>query len=153
MIKVMFSKESDEWETPKNFYNELDSKYNFIFDLACSKDNCKTMDGFTIKENALEQDWHEITPGWLWCNPPYSKCKEFVDKAWFEMTLGAKIVMLVPARTDTKWFHNFVYNKKGVNPIFLKGRLKFEVGGKPVLDKNGRPQSAPFPSLLIEFNA
>jgi len=144
--KALFSNNSDEWETPKDFYDNLDEKYKFVFDLACSKDNCKTADGFTIEENSLEQNWalitYETNNGWLWCNPPYSKCKEFVDKAYSEMLLGAKIVMLIPSRTDTKWFHNFIYKKEGVSIEFIKGRLKF----------SGAKNSAPFPSMLIIFN-
>lgn len=138
--KLMFSKKSDEWATPQDFYDKLNEKYKFVFDLACSKDHCKTADGFTIEENSLEQDWHDIN-GWLWLNPPYSKCKEFVDKAWFEMTLGAKIVMLIPSRTDTKWFHNFIYKKEGVEIEFIKGRLKF----------GDSKNSAPFPSMIVIF--
>ena len=145
MTSVMFSKDSDEWATPKDFYNHLDSLYEFVFDLACSKDNCKTADGFTLLENALEQDWFQISldtdGGWLWCNPPYSKCKEFVDKAYSEMLLGAKIIMLIPSRTDTKWFHSFIYKQAGVEIEFIKGRLKFGEA------KN----SAPFPSMIVKF--
>jgi site-specific DNA-methyltransferase (adenine-specific) len=147
---VLFSSKSDEWYTPHKLFKELDNKYNFVFDLAFSKENCKTRDGFTIKENALNQDWYVITrdcindglTGWLWLNPPYSKCKEFVDKAYSEMFLGAKIVMLIPSRTDTKWFHNYIYKKEGVSIEFIKGRLKF----------GDSKNSAPFPSMLVEFN-
>ncbi len=138
---VMFSKESDEWETPLDFYKKLDVKYQFIFDLACSKDNCKAQNGFTKEDNSLEQDWYKIN-GWLWLNPPYSKCKEFVSKAYYENLLGAKIVMLLPSRTDTKWFHNFVYKNPKVEIEFIKGRLKF----------SGAKNSAPFPSMLVIFN-
>lgn len=146
MDAVLFSSKSDEWYTPLKFYNELDEKYKFVFDLTCSKDNCKTTDGFTIEDNSLEQDWYTITKdtnnGWLWLNPPYSKCKEFVDKAYSEMLLGAKIVMLIPSRTDTKWFHQFIYKQVGVEIEFIKGRLKF----------GDSKNSAPFPSMLVIFN-
>lgn len=144
--EVMFSKKSDEWGTPQDFFNKLDEKYNFVFDLAASQDNCKTEDGFSIEENSLEQNWNQITKdtngGWLWLNPPYSKCKEFVDKAWYEMTLGAKIIMLIPSRTDTKYFHEFIYKKEGVEIEFIKGRLKF----------GDSKNAAPFPSMLVIFN-
>jgi len=146
MDRILFSRNSDEWSTPNDFFNKLDEEYNFVFDLACSKDNCKTNDGFTIEDDSLKQNWALITyetgGGWLWINPPYSKCKEFVDKAYSEMLIGAKIVMLIPARTDTKWFHNFIYNKEGVEVKFIKGRLKF---GDSI-------NSAPFPSMLVIFN-
>src|SRR6187402_816682 len=139
---VMFSKKSDEYSTPQDFWDNLDKKYQFVFDLACSKENCKTSDGFTIEDNSLDQDWFQITKdtngGWLWMNPPYSKCKEFVDKAYSEMLLGAKIIILIPSRTDTKYFHNFIYKKEGVEIDFIKGRLKF----------GDSENSAPFPSML-----
>lgn len=144
--KALFSSKSDEWYTPESFFQEVNYKYKFVFDLACSKDNCKTRDGFTIEENSLEQDWAIISfdtdGGWLWLNPPYSKCKEFVEKAYAEMQLGAKTVMLIPSRTDTKWFHNFIYRKEGVEIEFIKGRLKF----------GDSKNSAPFPSMLVIFN-
>ena len=116
--KSLFSSATDEWETPQDYFDRLDSIYEFDFDLACSKENCKTADGFTLEENSLDQNWAQITydmlplndKGWLWLNPPYSKITEFVDKAWSEFAHGARIVMLVPARTDTKWFHTFIYN-------------------------------------------
>ena len=143
---VMFSKKSDEYSTPQDFWDNLDKKYQFVFDLACSKENCKTSDGFTIEDNSLDQDWFQITKdtngGWLWMNPPYSKCKEFVDKAYSEMLLGAKIIILIPSRTDTKYFHNFIYKKEGVEIDFIKGRLKF----------GDSENSAPFPSMLVKFN-
>lgn len=143
---VIFSSKSDEWYTPDKFYNELDEKYQFVFDLACSKENCKTADGFTIEENSLDQKWNIITletnGGWLWLNPPYSQCKEFVAKSYDEMQRGAKIVMLIPSRTDTKWFHEFLYKKEGVTIEFIKGRLKF----------GDSKNSAPFPSMLVIFN-
>ena len=144
--KALFTSNSDEWSTPQDFFDLLDKKYKFVFDLACSADNCKTRDGFTIEDDALDQNWALITyatkGGWLWLNPPYSRIFEFVDKAWDQMTLGAKIVMLIPARTDTRYFHNFIYKKPGVSIEFIKGRLKFGVS------KN----SAPFPSMLVMFD-
>lgn len=147
--EIMFSSKSDEYSTPSDFYNHLDNLFEFVFDLACSKENCKTADGFTKEENALDQDWFQITEdcikegktGWLWLNPPYSMCREFADKCYSEMLLGAKIIMLVPSRTDTKWFHDFIYKKEGIEIEFIKGRLKF----------GDSKNSAPFPSMLIKF--
>lgn len=144
--KSLFTSNSDEWSTPQEFFDLLDEKYQFVFDLACSPDNCKTRDGFTVEDDALDQNWalitYETNGGWLWLNPPYSKISEFVDKAWDQMTLGAKIVMLIPARTDTKYFHNFIYKQAGVSIEFIKGRLKF----------GGSKNSAPFPSMLVIFD-
>lgn len=148
--ELHFSNKSDEWSTPQAFYDKLDNKYKFVFDLAASKENCKTEDGFTKEENALDQNWALITyesieqgmSGWLWCNPPYSMCKEFVDKAYDEMLMGAKIIMLIPSRTDTRYFHDFIYKKEGVSFQFVKGRLKF----------GDSKNAAPFPSMLVKFD-
>jgi site-specific DNA-methyltransferase (adenine-specific) len=146
--KIMFSSDKDTWETPSEFWNELNQKYDFQFDLAASKQNTKCHNYFDEEINSLEQDWHKIN-GWLWLNPPFRQSKEFTRKCDEEAQKGAKILMLMPSRTDTKAFHNHINGKYDI--IFLKGRLKFELGGKSVLSKNGKPQSAPFPSILIEF--
>lgn len=142
---ALFTSNSDEWATPQIFFDDLNKSYSFVFDLACSKENCKTASGFTLKDNALLQNWANISisngNGWLWLNPPYSKCSEFVNKAYYEMLLGAKIIMLIPSRTDTKWFHDYIYNKDGVTIKFIKGRLKF----------GDSKNSASFPSMLIKF--
>lgn len=58
--------------------------------------------------------------------------------------------MLLPARTDTKWFHDYILGKTEVR--FIRGRLIFEIDGKPILDKKGRPQAAPFPSMICIFS-
>ena len=87
-----------------------------------------------------------LTTLWMprsyWCNPPYSRCREFVAKAAQERErVGALTVMLLPSRTDTRWFHDHVWQKPGVEIRFIKGRLKFGDG------KN----SAPFPSMVVVF--
>lgn len=164
---------SDQWATPQKFYNLLDMKYKFVFDLACSDTNCKTRDGFTLDENALDQNWalisYETNGGWLWLNPPYSSVKEFIDKCYDESSLGARIVCLVPARTDTFWFHEWVYKIEGVTYEFVRGRLTFGSdeywawvweqeylpgSDKPnsLYKKYGKKNTAPFPSMLIEFD-
>lgn len=139
--KALFSSKSDEWSTPQDFYDKLNEKYNFVYDLAATEENTKCPDFSSIESESLENSWHMIN-GWCWLNPPYSKCKEFVKKSYEEMELGAKIVMLIPSRTDTKWFHEYIYEKEGVKIEFIKGRLKFGTS------KN----SAPFPSMLVIFN-
>jgi phage N-6-adenine-methyltransferase len=145
MNENRYSRKYDEWSTPQDFFDPLDQKYEFVFDLACSPNNCKTRDGFTKEDDAIDQDWALITQdtkgGWLWLNPPLSKIEEFVDKAWFEMTLGAKIVMLVPAFTDAEWFHKFIYKQDGVTFEFVRGRLK----------SDDSESTVPFPSLLVIF--
>ena len=149
--KVMFSSDKDYWETPQKQWQEWNAKYNFEFDLAASDNNFKCTPYITEEMDSLSIDWCDLTirDGWMWLNPPFSKSKEFIKKCDEEAQRGAKIVMLMPARTDTKAFHEHINGRYKV--VFLKGRLKFEINGKPVLDKHGRPQSAPFPSILVEF--
>ena len=77
----------------------------------------------------------------VWCNPPYSRVADWARKAAEEQQNGTTTVMLVPARTDTKWFHEYVYEKRGVSIQFIKGRLKF----------SGAMNSAPFPSMIVVF--
>jgi len=159
-MDVHFSSNSDEWCTPQWLFNELDDEFEFTWDLACTWDNCKCEDGYYLDkgEDALEYPWNEIE-GSLWCNPPYSRGlqKKFIQKAAEERLKGATSVFLIPARTDTKAWHDYIWNKEnhrpreGIEVRFLKGRLKFEIDGNPLLDKNGKPQSAPFPSCIIIF--
>jgi len=79
----------------------------------------------------------------VWCNPPYSDITSWVRKAHEEVSSGRceVVVMLVPARTDTRWFHDWCYNKRGVEIEFVKGRLKF----------GGAKYNAPFPSMVVVF--
>lgn len=147
--KIMFSSDRQDWETPHKFWKELHEKYNFAVDLAASHQNTKCPFYFTKEDNVLNEDWHKLTKGWMWLNPPYNMSKEFIQKCDEEAQKGAKIACLLPARTDTIAFHKHIYKKYEID--FLKGRLKFEINGNPILDKNGKPQSAPFPSMVIKF--
>lgn len=137
MNKVLFSSKKDDWETPKDFYNKLDRIFHFTLDPCANKENHKCNKYFTIKENGLEQDWSNNV---VFCNPPYGrKIYNWVKKAYIESQKeNTIVVLLIPSRTDTKYFHEFLYNKKNVNLIFIKGRLKF----------GNSDQFAPFPSLL-----
>lgn len=92
----------------------------------------------------------------VFVNPPYGNVETGVwtKKCYDESRkLGTTIVLLIPARTDRASFHTYIYNKPGVEIRFLPGRLKFEVDGKPMLDKNGRPSPAPFPSMVVVFRS
>ena len=134
MNKILFSSNKEDWETPQDLFNELNKEFNFTVDVASSKENHKCNRYYTEKDNGLKQNWdNEI----VWCNPPYGrKIGDWVKKASESKTT---VVMLLPARTDTKWFHEYIYNKAEVR--FIKGRLKF---GNSV-------NSAPFPSMIVIF--
>jgi len=135
-LNAMFSSKTDEWETPQKFFDELNLKYKFTLDPCCSAKTAKCKKFYTKKEDGLKQSWkNEI----VFCNPPYGKELKLWVKKCYEESKHAKIVMLIPARTDTIYFHQFIYNIAKIN--FLKGRLKF----------GNSKNSAPFPSMLVEY--
>lgn len=118
--KLMFSSEKDDWETPQDFFDYLNTIYNFTLDAAASDNNHKCDRYFTKETNGLEQEWDNST----YCNPPYGReIGKWVKKGYEESLKGKTIVMLLPARTDTRWFHEYILGKAEI--IFVKGRLKF----------------------------
>lgn len=139
--ELMFSSKKMDWETPQEFFNNLNKKFKFDLDACASDDNHKLDNYFTENDNALEQDWI----GNVIVNPPYGRAmSKFVEKAYQEYMRDNDrfIVMLIPARTDTTYWHVFIQNKATVK--FLKGRLKFEVNGVST-------DPAPFPSALVVY--
>ena len=155
--ETMFSSDKQNWETPQDKWNEWNNIYDFQIDLASSKENSKCGEFYIDEEiDSLSVDWHTLTDGWMWINPPYDQSKEFIKKCDEEAKKGAKIVCLLPSRTDTIAFHTYIYKKYEID--FLKGRLKFEINGEPIpyINKKtgkatGKGQSAPFPSMLVFF--
>ena len=120
--KVMFSSESVEWSTPKDFYERLNSKYNFNLDPCSTKDNAKCFDHFTLEDDGLSKSWEGKK---VFMNPPYGRViKDWIKKAYEE---GCKddttVVMLIPARTDTRYWHDYVMKADEIR--FVRGRIKF----------------------------
>ena len=107
---VMFSKASDEWATPQAIYEALHAEFHFEVDAAATRDNKKCPAYYGLDhvlpcyQDALIADWREVATR-HWCNPPYSRCREFVAKAAAERVRGVLTVMLVAAWTGTRWFH------------------------------------------------
>ena len=133
--KGMFSSKTDDWATPQQFFNNINKKYNFDVDVCATPVNAKCSRYFTKKQDGLKQKWD----GKCWCNPPYGRAIGlWLEKAYKSSVLGAIVICLVPARTDTKWWNNWAV--KG-DIKFIKGRLKFSDLGKP----------AAFPSAIIIF--
>lgn len=134
----MFSSVTDEWYTPIDFYNELNKEFNFNLDPCATDINHKCAKYFTKEDNGLLQSWGGYN---VFCNPPYGRViNAWVEKGYNESKKdNTLIVMLLPARTDTKWFHNYIYKKAEIR--FIKGRLKF----------GGSKNSAPFPSMLVIY--
>lgn len=133
---VHFSSKTDEWATPMAFFAEIDGEFGFTLDVCALPQNAKCERYFTPEDDGLKQEWRGV----CWMNPPYGRAiARWVKKAFDSAQAGATVVCLVPARTDTRWWHDFV--KKASEVRFIRGRLKF----------GGGATSAPFPSALIVF--
>lgn len=131
--KVLFSSQTELWETPQTFFDDLNEEFHFDCDVCALPENAKCKNFYTPKDDGLSKNWG----GTCWCNPPYGrKVGEWVKKA---SEADATVVMLLPARTDTKWFHEYIYKKAETR--FIKGRLKF----------GNSNNSAPFPSMVVIF--
>lgn len=134
---VMFSSKTDLWETPQDLFDELNDEFGFDIDVCATPENAKCEKYYTKENNGLNQHWYGV----VWCNPPYGReIGKWVKKAYETNFLENNyIVMLLPARTDTKWFHEYIYKNKRAEIRFLKGRLKF----------GNSKNSAPFPSMIV----
>lgn len=130
---VMFSSETDLWETPQDLFDRLNEQHHFTCDVCATVENKKCKNFYSPEQDGLAQNWGGV----LWCNPPYGRqIGKWVEKA---ATCGAKVVMLLPARTDTKWFHDYVLPYGKIE--FIRGRLKF----------GSAKNAAPFPSMIVTF--
>lgn len=136
----MFSSETGMWATPQSFFDSVNEIYNFSLDVCATSENTKCVNYFSPDVDGLSQKWSGV----CWMNPPYGRgISKWIKKASDETTKGNCIVVaLLPARTDTKWFHNYIYKKDSISIEFIKGRLKF----------GGAKNAAPFPSMLVIFN-
>lgn len=124
---LMFSSKKEDWGTPENFFKELDAEFNFTLDPCADEFNHKCDKYYTKEDNGLLQDWEGET---VFVNPPYGKeLSKWVKKCYEEsLKKNTVVVMLIPSRTDTKYFHDYIYHKAEIR--FIKGRLKFvEWGG------------------------
>ena len=135
------SSNSVEYETPDQLFKQLNDKHQFDLDVCATKENAKCEKYFTINENGLKQKWHGV----CFMNPPYDRhIKFWIEKAYYEMNVRkVKTVALIPARTDTKYWHDYIFPYSQIK--FLKGRLKFK-------NKNGVYNPAPFPSAIVIFD-
>lgn len=135
ITKGLMSSNTDEWGTPKAFFEELDKEFNFTLDPCSTENNHKCNKYFTKEQDGLKQTWGGYR---VFMNCPYGReISKWVEKAYNENKNGTMVVCLLPARTDTKWFHNYIYKKHEIR--FIKGRLKFNDGKQP----------APFPSMVV----
>lgn len=136
--EVMFSSATDNWATPQDFFDNLNAEFHFDLDVCADESNHKCDKYYTKEQDGLTMPWTGI----VWCNPPYGReIGLWVRKALFASVGGATVVMLIPARTDTKWFHDYIYKRGNVEIRFVRGRLKF----------GNSKNSAPFPSMVVVF--
>lgn len=134
----LYSSKTDMWATPKAFYDALNKEYHFELDPCCTADNAKCETFYTKDDDGLTKDWSGYR---VWVNPPYGRSiSAWVRKCYEESLKGTQIAVLLPARTDTAYFHDFVLGKARLE--FIRGRLHF----------NESKQGAPFPSMLAFYN-
>ena len=132
--EILFSSKSDLWETPQEFFDNLNAIYHFETDVCALPENAKCKQFYTPEMDGLKQEWY----GRCWCNPPYGRqIYKWVKKGAESKAL---VVMLLPARTDTKWFHDYCLLYGRIK--FIKGRLRF----------GGSKNPAPFPSMIVVFD-
>ena len=137
--EVMFSSKSNEWATPQSFFDKLNEMYGpFTLDAAASDKNYKVDTYLTVDDDALSADWSGNT---VFLNPPYGRgLKEWIRKSYQEgQKQDTTVVMLIPARTDTKYWHDYVMKADEIR--FVRGRIKF----------GDETNSAPFPSAVVVF--
>jgi site-specific DNA-methyltransferase (adenine-specific) len=136
--ELLFSSKTDLWETPQDLFDKLNNEFQFTLDVCATPENAKCDKFYTEEQDGLKHPWK----GTVWCNPPYGRgIGQWVRRALFASVSGSTVVMLLPARTDTKWFHDYIYKRNNVEIRFIRGRLKF----------GGSKNSAPFPSMVVVF--
>ena len=184
--ELMISSENDAWATPQEYFDKINKRFNFNLDPCAAEDSYKCKNYITEEQDWLKSSWGFIyysqkkqkldykMKSIVFCNPPYSELKKWIKKASEEIKQDycEQIVMLIPSRTDTIAFHEFIYNKEWVEIEFIKGRLTFWTDAywewlweqeftydskwkekkNSLYQKYGKRNPAPFPSMLVIFN-
>ena len=137
-IQACLSSKTDNWATPQDFFDNLNEEFHFTLDPCANEENHKCDLFFTKEQDGLTKDWGKHV---VFCNPPYGK--EIADWVRYSYEQSQKpnttVVMLIPARTDTRYFHDYIYGKAEIR--FIKGRLKF----------GDATTAAPFPSMIVIY--
>jgi phage N-6-adenine-methyltransferase len=137
-MHVHYSSRDHDWETPPAFFAALDLEFGFDLDVCATPENTKCARYYTPEQDGLSQPW----TGTCWMNPPYGRgIKAWVRRAYAASRNGATVVCLVPARTDTSWWHDYVMRGE---IRFVRGRLYFAL-------RNGKTGRAPFPCAVVVF--
>ena len=143
MNKALLSSKNMCWCTPQDFFDKLNSEFGFVLDPAATNKTAKCALFYTPEMDGLSQSWDR--GGAVFCNPPYGReIGKWVRKAFEESLGGYPIVLLIPARTDTSYFHDYIYGKAEIR--FIRGRLRFTD------DEGNAADPAPFPSMVVIYN-
>ena len=144
MNSALLSSKKMDWCTPQDFFDRLNEEFSFVLDAAATDKTAKCPLYYTPKTDGLSQSWDR--GGAVFCNPPYGReIGKWVKKAYEEATEGGQtVVMLIPARTDTTYFHDYIYGKAEIR--FVRGRLRFTD------DEGNAGDPAPFPSMVVIYN-
>lgn len=138
MMNVHYSSKTNEWATPQYLFDELDRDFNFTLDPCATEENAECDKYFTIEDDGLIQDWSNDI---VFMNPPYGRyIKHWIKKAYESYLQGATVVCLIPARTDTTYWHDYIFGKSS-DIRFLRGRVKF----------GDSKNSPPFPSAIVVY--
>lgn len=136
-LNLWFQSKKHDWNTPKYLFKQLDNEFHFELDPCSDNNNLNTRYYFTEKDNGLVQDWKKLR---TFVNPPYGReLIKWVKKSYEESKKGSLVVMLIPARTNTNWFHDYILNNKNAETRFVRGRLCFE----------GATEKMPFPFVIV----
>lgn len=142
---ALYSSDRQDWETPHALFRALDAEFPFTLDVCATPANAKCDQFYQPSDRALTKPWRQDS-SWWWCNPPYGRGV----KAWIAKGVDERRgIMLLPSRTDTRWFHEYLWDSwhqapyTGIELRFLKGRLTFQ----------GASASAPFPSMVVVIRA
>lgn len=138
-----FSSETNEWSTPQDLFDELNEEFGFTIDVAATAENAKCERYYTAADDGLKQSWGGES---VFCNPPYGRqIGRWVEKAAREAEKpGTTVVLLIPSRTDTSYFHDFLYRRAEIR--FIRGRIRFT-------REDGATGRAPFPSMVAIFRS
>lgn len=134
--RALFSSKTDQHATPQEFFDKLNAEFKFTLDVCADASNAKCKRYFTKDDDGLSKKWDGV----VWMNPPYGReIGKWVEKAYLSYNQFTSVVCLLPARTDTRWWHDFIEGTAEVR--FVRGRLKF----------GDAKNSAPFPSVVVVF--
>ena len=123
-----------DWETPDELFGPLNDEFKFTLDVCADANNAKCSKFFTLSDDAFKQQW----TGVCWMNPPFGTLGKWVKKAFEESQRGATIVSLLPARTNTGWWHDYCMKAE---IRFIRGRPKFK----------GAKHGLPLPLAIVIF--